>query len=224
MLKDVAANTHDKDDVESVAIQAGESKVVMFPLRTDYYLLVVTDRFKPFGHVIFESKGCKRDRRRWGVRGNFWHDEFALIFVYILSFRNLPNLSFPRSFERESSSVFLKQKDSGFPIKTSGMTKKFLSFPRSSVEQRPPGSQRGCHGPIMAVRYRSMTFKADEPFIFYSSLRLVELTGVRAATLPELAGQIRAVDDSSIYYHAPFRASTSILLPNRRTISLTGFQ
>ncbi|MEK7313712.1 MAG: DUF5752 family protein [Deltaproteobacteria bacterium] len=49
--------------------------------------------------------------------------------------------------------------------------------------------------------YRSMTFKADEPFIFYSSLRLVELTGVRAATLPELAGQIRAVGSSSIYYH-----------------------
>lgn len=46
-----------------------------------------------------------------------------------------------------------------------------------------------------------MTFKGDEPFIFYLSLHLVELTGVRAATLPELAGNIRAIGSSSIYYH-----------------------
>src|SRR3990172_2773460 len=46
-----------------------------------------------------------------------------------------------------------------------------------------------------------MTFKASEPFIFYSSLHLVELTGIRAASLPELAGHIRAIDSSSIYFH-----------------------
>ena len=46
-----------------------------------------------------------------------------------------------------------------------------------------------------------MTFKANEPFIFYSSLQLVELTGVKAASLAELAGHIRAIGASSIYHH-----------------------
>ena len=46
-----------------------------------------------------------------------------------------------------------------------------------------------------------MPFKASEPFIFYSSLHLVELTKVRAVSLPELVGHIRAIDSSSIYFH-----------------------
>lgn len=46
-----------------------------------------------------------------------------------------------------------------------------------------------------------MALIASEPFIFYSSLHLVELTGVRASTLPELVGHIRAIDSGSIYYH-----------------------
>lgn len=41
----------------------------------------------------------------------------------------------------------------------------------------------------------------NEPFLFKTSLHLVELTGVRAATLPELAGHLRTVGSSSIYYH-----------------------
>ena len=61
MLKDVAANTHDKDDVESVAMQAGDSKIVMSPLKDGYYLLVVTDRRKPFGRVMFESRRAAKE-------------------------------------------------------------------------------------------------------------------------------------------------------------------
>lgn len=40
-----------------------------------------------------------------------------------------------------------------------------------------------------------------EPFVFYSSLHLVELTGVRASTLTELAQQLRMVNGSCIYHH-----------------------
>lgn len=61
MLKDVAANTHENDEVKSVAIQAGDSKIVMSPLKDGYYLLVVTDRFKPFGRVMFESKRAAKE-------------------------------------------------------------------------------------------------------------------------------------------------------------------
>jgi len=61
MLKDVAANTLDNDEVKSVAIQAGDSKIVMSPLKDGYYLLVVTDKWKPFGRVMFESKRAARE-------------------------------------------------------------------------------------------------------------------------------------------------------------------
>lgn len=46
-----------------------------------------------------------------------------------------------------------------------------------------------------------MGVNANEPFVFYSSLQLVELTGVRAVSLPELAGHIRTIGSSSIYHH-----------------------
>ncbi|MFZ3073296.1 MAG: hypothetical protein WA162_08635 [Thermodesulfobacteriota bacterium] len=64
MLKNVAAGTHDDDDVKSVAIQAGDSKIVMSPLKDGYYLLVVTDKFKPFGRVMFESKRAAKEIER----------------------------------------------------------------------------------------------------------------------------------------------------------------
>ena len=40
-----------------------------------------------------------------------------------------------------------------------------------------------------------------EPFVFYSSLHLVELTGVGGSTLMELAQQLRTVNGSCIYHH-----------------------
>ena len=40
-----------------------------------------------------------------------------------------------------------------------------------------------------------------EPFVFYSSLHLVELTSVRASTLTELAQHLREVNGSCIYHH-----------------------
>ena len=40
-----------------------------------------------------------------------------------------------------------------------------------------------------------------EPFVFYSSLHLVELTGIRASTLMELAQHLREVNGSCIYHH-----------------------
>jgi hypothetical protein len=46
-----------------------------------------------------------------------------------------------------------------------------------------------------------MGANSNEPFIFYSSLQLVELTGVRAASLPELVEHIRVIGSSSIYHH-----------------------
>lgn len=46
-----------------------------------------------------------------------------------------------------------------------------------------------------------MPLKAAEPFIFYTSLPLVELTGVRASTLLELAGHLHTISSASVYYH-----------------------
>jgi hypothetical protein len=40
-----------------------------------------------------------------------------------------------------------------------------------------------------------------EPFVFYASLHLVELTGVRASTLMELTQHLRTVNGSCIYHH-----------------------
>lgn len=41
----------------------------------------------------------------------------------------------------------------------------------------------------------------DDPFIFYSRLHLIELTGVKASTLPELLDNLRKVPGSCIYHH-----------------------
>ncbi len=46
-----------------------------------------------------------------------------------------------------------------------------------------------------------MTLKAREPFVFYSRLHLIELTGVRATTLPELLDGLRTASGSCIYHH-----------------------
>src|SRR3989338_6771647 len=43
--------------------------------------------------------------------------------------------------------------------------------------------------------------KAKEPFRFYTRLHLSELTGLRAATLPQLLALIKEVPGSSIYHH-----------------------
>jgi len=43
--------------------------------------------------------------------------------------------------------------------------------------------------------------KAKEPFKFYTRLDLFELTGLSAATLPELLEIIKKVPDSCVYYH-----------------------
>ena len=43
--------------------------------------------------------------------------------------------------------------------------------------------------------------KAAEPFAFFSRLNLPELTGLRAATLPQLLGLIKEVPGSCIYHH-----------------------
>jgi len=42
---------------------------------------------------------------------------------------------------------------------------------------------------------------AKEPFIFYSRLHLIELTGLSAATVPELLEHLYNINGSSIYYH-----------------------
>lgn len=42
---------------------------------------------------------------------------------------------------------------------------------------------------------------ADNPFIFYSRLHLIELTGIKASTLPELLENLRKVPGSCIYHH-----------------------
>jgi len=43
--------------------------------------------------------------------------------------------------------------------------------------------------------------KAAEPFRFYTRLYLSELTGLKAANLPELLGLIKEANDSAIYHH-----------------------
>jgi uncharacterized protein YbjT (DUF2867 family) len=42
---------------------------------------------------------------------------------------------------------------------------------------------------------------ANEPFVFYSTAHIVELTGRRARTLAELRDGIREVTGSSIFHH-----------------------
>lgn len=46
-----------------------------------------------------------------------------------------------------------------------------------------------------------MVTKAKEPFQFSSRLHLVELTGLKAATLAELLERVKTVPGSSIYHH-----------------------
>lgn len=46
-----------------------------------------------------------------------------------------------------------------------------------------------------------MTFKANEPFVFYSRLHLVELTGLKASTIPDLLEILKTVSGSCIYHH-----------------------
>jgi len=43
--------------------------------------------------------------------------------------------------------------------------------------------------------------RAREPFRFYTRLHLTELTGLRAANLPQLVRLLKSVPGSSIYYH-----------------------
>jgi len=43
--------------------------------------------------------------------------------------------------------------------------------------------------------------KAKSPFRFYTRLHLSELTGIKAATLPQLLGVLRTIPGSSIYHH-----------------------
>jgi len=47
----------------------------------------------------------------------------------------------------------------------------------------------------------SEMIQAKEPFKFYTRLHLSELTGLRAATLPQLLKLIKTVPGSSIYHH-----------------------
>lgn len=44
-------------------------------------------------------------------------------------------------------------------------------------------------------------FTAHEPFTFYSRLHLIELTALRATTIPELLEHLKTVSGSSIYHH-----------------------
>lgn len=44
-------------------------------------------------------------------------------------------------------------------------------------------------------------FKANEPFLFYSRLHLIELTGIRVSTIPELLKNLWTVSGSCIYHH-----------------------
>lgn len=46
--------------------------------------------------------------------------------------------------------------------------------------------------------------KPIEPFRFYTSLVLQEATGLRAATLPQLAALLRTVPDGCIYHHTHY--------------------
>lgn len=42
---------------------------------------------------------------------------------------------------------------------------------------------------------------ANEPFVFYSRLHLIELTGVMASNIPELVEHLKTVNGSCIYHH-----------------------
>lgn len=44
-------------------------------------------------------------------------------------------------------------------------------------------------------------FKTNDPFLFYSRLHLIELTGIRVTALPELLENLRTVSGSCIYHH-----------------------
>lgn len=44
-------------------------------------------------------------------------------------------------------------------------------------------------------------FKANEPFMFYSRLHLIELTGLQVSTIPALLEKLRTVPGSCIYHH-----------------------
>lgn len=44
-------------------------------------------------------------------------------------------------------------------------------------------------------------FKANEPFLFYSRLHLIELTGLKASNLQELLENLKIVPGSCIYHH-----------------------
>ena len=48
---------------------------------------------------------------------------------------------------------------------------------------------------------QSAASEHQEPFRFYTELRLVQLTGRKARTLRQLAGHLRQVPGSSIFYH-----------------------
>ncbi len=43
--------------------------------------------------------------------------------------------------------------------------------------------------------------RSEDHFVFFSILHLAELTGHKAATLPELVGHLHSIDGGSIYYH-----------------------
>lgn len=44
-------------------------------------------------------------------------------------------------------------------------------------------------------------FKENEPFLFYSRLHLIELTGLKVSTIPALLENLRTVPGSCIYHH-----------------------
>lgn len=44
-------------------------------------------------------------------------------------------------------------------------------------------------------------FNTADPFLFYSRLHLIELTGIRVSTVPELLKHLRTVPGSCIYHH-----------------------
>jgi hypothetical protein len=43
--------------------------------------------------------------------------------------------------------------------------------------------------------------RAAEPFVFFSRLNLPELTGLKAATIPQLLGLIKEATGAAIYHH-----------------------
>lgn len=44
-------------------------------------------------------------------------------------------------------------------------------------------------------------FKTNEPFVFYSRVHLIELTGLQVSTIPALLEKLRTVSGSCIYHH-----------------------